>query len=169
MPIRVLVEDREIGAQAQVATVLTQHVGREAMERRGPSPAAARAEQFRDSSPHLLGGLGGERERQDPEALFRGLLNEPSHAHGQHSSLARPRPCKHQHGAVVPLDGSPLVAVQRLQIEHGYAPASSKALFRILDSASGTGVSSAVIRAAASEATSGLLYFFGSAFRTSVQ
>ena len=157
MPVRVLVEDREVGPQAEVAAVLAQHVSREAMERRQPSPAHAGAQQLGDSAPHLLGRLGREREREDSEPLVGGLLDEPRHPCRQHTRLACSGPGEHQHRAVVPVDGPSLVRVQGVEKEHGHAPASAEALFRILDSAGGTGAAPVVIRAAASAATSGLL------------
>ena len=169
MPILVLVEDREVGAQSDVAAVLAQHVSGEAMERRQASAAHARTEETGHSAPHLLGRLGREREREDSEAFVGGLLDEPRHACRQHKRLAGPRPGEHQHRAAVPVHGPPLVDVQGVEIEHGHAPASAEALVRILDSSAGTGVSPVVIRVAASAATSGLLQVLGSAFRTSVQ
>ena len=161
MPIRVLVEDREIGAQPEMAAVLAEHVGCEAVERRQASPADVRAEQMRDSPPHFFRGLRGERKREDSEALVRGSLYEPGHACRQHAGLAGPRPGEHQHGAVVPVDGLPLVDVQGFEFEHRHALASAAALFRILDSSAGTPVRPAVIRAAAS----GLLKPLGKALR----
>ena len=157
MPIRILVEDCEIRAQPEMAAVLAEHVGCEAVEGRQASPADVWAEQMRDSTPHFFGGLCGERKRQDSEALVRGSLNEPGHARRQHPGLAGPRPCENQHGPLVPVNGMPLVDVQGFQFEHGHAPASAMALLRILDSSVGTAVCPPVIRAAASAATSGLL------------
>ena len=157
MPVRVLVEDREIGAQAEMAAVLAQHVGREAVERRQARPAHVRTEQLRDSAAHLFGGLRGERESEDSESLVGGSLNEPHHSRRQHPGLAGPRPGEHQHGALVPVDGLPLIDVQGFEFEHGHALASAAALFRILDSSTGTAVCPAVIRAVASAATSVLL------------
>ena len=115
-PARVgLVVDRELAGVAKALGLGAQDARARRVEGHQPHPARRAAEQLLHATAHLLGGLVGERDREDLARL--GLVGEDQirHAVGEHARLAAARAGQDEQRSLAVGDGLSLWLVETLQ------------------------------------------------------
>jgi hypothetical protein len=85
----VRIEHLETFGQLRILPVQTQQAMREAVEGTDPHPARAARHQRARAMAHLVGGLVGERHREDAVRGHAERLVQPGDAVDQHAGLAR--------------------------------------------------------------------------------
>ncbi len=106
------VEDLERLRQAGVAVMCAQQPVAQAVKGADPHAAHVDRQHRRDARQHLLGGLVGERDRQNALRPDLAGLDQPRDARGQHTCLAGARAREDQRGLTGKRDGSELFGVQ---------------------------------------------------------
>ena len=106
-----LVVDRELAGVAEAVGVGPQHPHAGRVERADPHRAGDRADEVGDAVAHLVGGLVGERDGQDPRRVHA-LVDQVGDAVGQDPGLARAGPGDDEQRPAAVDDGVELVGVE---------------------------------------------------------
>ena len=115
-----LVVDAERARVAEPIAVGPQDAHARRVERAHPHRPGDRPDQLGDAMAHLLGGLVGERDRQD-RRRWHALVDEMGDAMGEHPGLARTGTGDDQQRPAAVHDGVELVGIERIEIERDAA------------------------------------------------
>ena len=106
-----LVVDRELAGVAEAVGVGAQHPHARRVERAHPHRAGDRSDERGDALAHLVGGLVGERDGEDPRGVHA-LVDEVGDAVGQDPGLARAGAGDDEQRPATVDDGVELVGVE---------------------------------------------------------
>ena len=107
----------EVGPNAEMASVLPQHIGCERMEGAQVGPLGVLSQQVIHPLPHFGRGLVRERKGQRGSVLI--LFNQAGYPQREHAGLSGAWACENQKGPILPLHSPPLVLVEVLEGDHG--------------------------------------------------
>jgi hypothetical protein len=107
-----LVVDREVRRVPEAPGVAPQDAHARRVERAHPHLAGDRPHQCLDPLAHLVGGLVGERDGQDPERVDASFVDQVGDAVGEYPGLAGSGPGHDEERAVAMDDGIELIGVQ---------------------------------------------------------
>ena len=112
----VLIEDREIGFEADELGMAAQDARGQRMERAEPHRLDRIADNGADAAAHFGRRFVGERDCQNLVGKRLALDQQMHDARDQHARFARPRPCQHQKRPFGRGNGIALRRIERAQI-----------------------------------------------------